>query len=213
MGFKRIVDSSGNPIPIRNVPTGLYRLTVDWGRGLTIEADHMKVDAQLRNSIYIKCAGMDTLRFEYDKDKNQPVNEYMAKVKSIRRSPKNRVFEQRCNERAAYPEGSYLVTINTLPPMKRHIDIKAGCETAVVIPSMGTLAFNVADGIDSLVYLHEMEATPKVLCTVNVTIARTLTLIPGVYYLEYRMPNSNVAREFKLRINSGDTTSLNLRTY
>lgn len=133
--FYRTVDPSGNPDPRKDIPPGVYELTITNSK---VFVPSLEIKANEKNVFRIT-AGKASLRFEYEDDPNQPVKEYVAQVKkNFEPGP---VIDQYCYQELEYEPGNYHIIINTLPKSHKSVDLDFGALVTIRLEKPGYVQF------------------------------------------------------------------------
>jgi Cell division protein len=208
--FYRMVNAQGNPDP-QKIPVGNYDLTVGGKSNMLVR--NIEVKANNKNK-YIIQVNQASLRFEYEDYPNEPVAEFMAKVKkNFEMGPEHR---QACTEEIQYEPGNYHIQINTLPIEHKSVDLDFDTETIIRIRKPGFVQFtNTNDlGKVSLYYQLGDKFVPFHVMQINGDVERQIVRLQhGVYRIGYLpfagAPSANMKHK-EFFIKSTETTTVEL---
>lgn len=209
--FWRTVDGAGKPDPQKQIPPGTYNFTVA-NKGNVI-VRNVEIKENTNNKVMI-VVGKASLIFTYENNPTRPVSEYTAVVN--RRFEPGPVIQQKCTVELEYEPGNFYIEVNTLPVLKRNLDLDFDYIYDLKIPEDGAVNFTNAEAVgkvqlymplgDKFLRFHTLEVPGS-------ADGQKLKLQPGVYEAHFiRNPKLPMQQETVKRffIKSNMITDLEL---
>ncbi len=200
--FYRTTDASGTP-DLQQIPAGNYNLMVQGRTGTLMR--NIAILPNKKNKI-LAIVSNGSLAFKYNGNEKRPVDEFKAVV-NILFEPGPTV-KQPCTAELEYTPGNYHIEINTLPAMKRNVDIDFGNVTVIGIDEPGfvqflnrnilgrvTLFYQLGDRFDRF-YAFDITGNPD---------GQKVRLQPGpyeVHWLKAGPGGGEIVQRFQVRSNS-----------
>lgn len=209
--FWRTIDATGKPDPQKNIAPGVYHFTIANKSNKILR--NVEIKENTNNKIMI-LVGKASLIFTYEDNPNRPVTEYTAVVN--RRFEPGPTIQQKCTLELEYEPGNYYIEVNTLPVLKRNLDLDFDYVYDLKIPEDGVVNFTNAEAVgrvqlymplgDKFLRFHTLEVPGS-------TDGQKLKLQPGVYEAHFiRNPKLPMQQETVKRffIKSNMVTDLEL---
>lgn len=206
--FYRTVNPQGNPDP-QKIAVGTYDLTVAGKSNMLVRNIEVKENNKNKYIIQVNRA---SLRFEYEDYPNEPVAEFMAKVKkNFEIGPEHR---QACTEEVQYEPGNYHIQINTLPIEHKSVDLDFDTETIIRIRKPGFVQFTNTNDLGKTVLYYQLgdKFVPFYELQINGDLERQMVRLQhGVYRIGYKpfanAPSSSM-KHMEFFIRSTETTNV-----
>jgi hypothetical protein len=208
--FYRTIDASGKPDP-QTVPAGMYTLLI--GKTSNYVTKNITIEPNSSNKITI-VVSKGSLTFRYDGKPKRPVSEFVATVKkNFEPGPTN---TQKCTDQVEYEPGNYHVEVNTLPILRRTIDLDFGLNSTIDILEPGFVNFTNTNDIGKVALYHPLGDQFVRFYVMNVngkTEEQKVRLQPGVYEAHFkknvRLPlEPDVVQKFIVRSNETSQVEL-----
>lgn len=129
--FYRTIDANGNPDP-QEIVAGNFKLVISSKKAS--QTREIEIQPNKLNKIMLLVHN-GSLKFSYDGTAGRPVSEFNAIVN--RRFAPGPVVHQKATEELYYEPGNYYIEVNTLPIMRRNVDIDFGAQTEIIVRQPG----------------------------------------------------------------------------
>ncbi len=210
--FYRTVGPTGAPDP-QTIPAGKYNLTLPGKANLIVR--NVTVPPAKKTKILVTVT-QGSLRFFYGGSPSRPVTEFEAIV-TRRFAGSVAPIRQRCTAVLPYEPGNYYLEVNTVPIMRRNVDLEFGAEIDITIDEPGFVQFTNAGPLGRVQLFHPLgDAYVRFLNTdvTGNTMDQKIRLQPGIYEARWLLnPNLPYPTEKVQRftVKSNATTDVELR--
>ena len=209
--FFRTTDASGKPDP-QKVPAGSFTLVI--GKSGNYVAKDLVVQPANTNKVTI-LVHKGSLSFNYPGNPKRPVSEFVATVrKNFEPGP---TITQKCSSLIEYDAGNYHIEINTLPIMRKTVDLDFGVTAVLDIDEPGFVKFTNSTALGKIslytplgdqfvrFYAMDINGNPE---------GQKVRLQPGTYEAHFKKnPSLPLEPELTQRftVRSNDTTEVELK--
>jgi hypothetical protein len=209
--FFRTTDANGKPDP-QKVPAGSFTLVI--GKSGNYVARDLIVQASNTNKVTI-VVSKGSLSFNYPGNPKRPVSEFVATVrKNFEPGP---TLTQKCTALVEYEAGNYHIEINTLPIMRKTVDLDFGVTAVIDLDEPGFVKFTNSSSLGKIAlytplgdqfvrfYAMDINGNPE---------TQKVRLQPGTYEAHFKknpkLPlEPDVIQRFVVR--SNDTSEVELK--
>lgn len=209
--FYRTIDANGNPDP-QEMVAGSFKLVISGKQNSKTREVEIQPN-KLNKLVLVVSKG--SLKFSYAGAPGRPVSEFNAIIN--RRFEPGPVVHQKATEELEYEPGNYYIEVNTLPIMRRNVDIDFGAETEILIKQPGFVQIANNNPVGDVQLYYPLGDRYVRFYTINGNGKpedQKVMLQPGVYEAHWvPQPNLPYAKEkiVPFEVKSNSITQIELR--